>query len=490
MIVLGLLFLASRWLLVQTSYAAHAHWEEPVFLFSGIRLLEEGLGSVWDYQDDLSHGGSLPLLVLAAGAVAAFGPSMMALKAVVIAWSTAGFLLLLSAVRNAWGSRATLVCGVLLLILSPNLARLQVTLVGSHPEALLPAAAALWWFAKNRGTSEPLNRSSFLLGMFAANAIWMSITLAPWMVALLIVGGLGTARRWQQGVSLLLGALLGGAPWIYQNLYLRPHGATLWVQRLGRGAGDVEGPPPLGGMLAFLPESWGLGEAGAAVTVLAVVAWLALASALRLEPLPAQRSPRFGLALLLSSVLTALSLALAHLRPVADEGYYFARFFAPLQVQLLLVAGLAVDAWAVRLGGWLRILASIGAVAAGLYAFLPLLYLGGEVPQQDVLLRRGCLVFGNAEYARSGDARRAVLRLLRLSDTSCRDLACTGLGWALADEYVATASAEGAQRALEAAGTTSCAHKICGGLHFVLARRPGLPQARRSLPEDLRQHCP
>lgn len=490
MVLLATVFVASRWLLVQTSYAAHAHWEESVFLFSALEISHQGLSSVWDYQDDLSHGGSVPLLLLATAAVALCGPSMVALKAVCVAWSLGAFLLTVAAVRRAGGAGAALLSGVFLLALSPNLARLQVTLVGSHPEALLPAAAALWWLAKHDGTEGTVTRDSVAIGALAASAVWMSLTLAPWMAALAAVWWLGAPRRVAAAAGLLAGGIVGGTPWAYQNLYLRPHGATLWLQRLGSSGAEFGAAQGAWGTLQFLPESWGLGEAGVALTALAALAWLALALAVGLREQAERRWLRVAGTLLLGSLLTAVSLAATHLQPAPNEGYYFARFFAPLQVQLLVIGSLAVDTWAARLGGWVRIAFGGAAVAIGVSSFAPLLYQGGEVPAVNVLLRRGCLVFGNAEYARAGDGQRAVWRLMQLADAPCREMACAGLGWALADEYAATGRIEGARAALAAAGTTNCAQRICGGMRFVLARRAGILEERRKLPAEFGERCP
>ncbi len=58
-------FVATRTALLVTSYDANRNWEEPVFLFSASELARDGVTHVFDYQDDLNHGGSVVVLLLA-----------------------------------------------------------------------------------------------------------------------------------------------------------------------------------------------------------------------------------------------------------------------------------------------------------------------------------------------------------------------------------------------------------------------------------------
>lgn len=488
--LLALAAAAVRWVLVRTSYAAHAHWEEPVFLFGSVELARRGLSAIWDYQDDLAHGGSLPLLLLGTLWVRWFGPSILALKGIAVAWSSVAFFVLLLAVRRAWNGNAALLCGVFLLGLSPNLARLQATLVGSHPEALLPAAAALRVFAAQGGGQTRRVAPCLLFGFFAATAAWMSLTFVPWMASLALLWPFSPRRRPSSLAGLAAGGALGALPWVYQNLYLRPHGATLWLRRLRGHAPRLPsgGAHAEWGTLGFFPESWGLGHAGVPLTIVLLLAFFVLAGAVVFDrDLPPERR-RFAAALLLGTLLAAVSLRALPLSPEPNEGYYFARFFVALQVQLLCTAALAAEWLANRLGNALRVLFAAAAVAMGALFLAPLFGTGGQVPPVEVLLRRGCLVFGIAEYARAGEPERAVTRLLSLGDRDCSEMACIGLGWALTDEYLRYRTATGARRALERAGGTACRKRICGGIRFVLDRR--LPRSEpRTLPPEVQEYC-
>ncbi len=491
----GVILLAGgiRWGLVASSYAAHAHWEEPVFLLSAVHLAQLGLGAVWDYQDDLSHGGSVPLLILATWSVRVFGPSMLVLKAIAVAWACAAVAFLVAAVARCWSPGAALLFALLLLCLDPNLARLQATLVGSHPEALLPAAIALWVFAGSVGAPAPQSVAVFALGLAAAAAAWMSLTFAPWMA---VLGGCGwwLARRAHRARTVrawfVAGVGLGLTPWAYQNLYLRPHGALLWAQRLQGPSSELLGNSPHSrwGTLTYLSDSWGLEQSGLGLSLGAGLAALGLLGMVIRDPLLSRTQRCFAASLLASALLTAGSLWASSLGPQGNEGYYFARFFVALHVQMLLLAALVLDQVARRTSAWLQAVVAIGMLAIGAAALLPLFGSGGEPPPLDVLLRRGCLVFGNAELQRAGDPQRALARVVSLTEPGCRDMACTGLGWALADDYLARGSAAAAQRALEWEGAAACKKRLCGGMRFVLARR-GSPARAGWLPREVETLC-
>jgi hypothetical protein len=457
-------------------------------LFSAVELAERGLTAVWDYQDDLSHGGSVPLLVLGALWTRTFGPSMLALKGIVIAWSAAALAALVLAMARACGGRAAALLAVFLLALAPDLARLQATLVGSHPEALLPAALALRVFAGLDEERATRLASPFFVGLWCGACVWMSLSFLPWMAALLLVAGWSWKSRPRLLLACPAGVLLGLAPWMYQNAYLRPHGAFLWRERLAPPLPPGATPEAPLGTLSFLPETWGLSEIGGWVlTATLTLCWVGvLVAILRGALSPARR--RFAAVLMLGSVLSATSLWACAIYPQPKEGYYFSRFFVALQVQLLCLGALAVDQLAERVGSWLPALTAAAAGAVGVVCFAPLFGQGGEVPPLEVLLRRGCLVFGNAEFLRAGDPQRALARLLDLPDPSCREMACTGLGWALADDYLAHHAPDAARRTLALPMPESCKRRICGGLRFVLDRRAPAPELR-TLPPEVGADC-
>src|SRR6185369_15427002 len=72
-LLIVLAFVGSRVALLRTSYDVNQNWEEPVFLFSATELQRDGLHRIFDHQDDLNHGGSVVLLLLAVPWVAVVG---------------------------------------------------------------------------------------------------------------------------------------------------------------------------------------------------------------------------------------------------------------------------------------------------------------------------------------------------------------------------------------------------------------------------------
>lgn len=484
------LFFTSRALLLLTSSAANQNWEEPVFLFGSLELQREGLWRVWDYQDDLDHGGSVPLLLLGALWLRWWEPSVAALKWLVLGWWTVTFVAYLWVVASVFSRRALAVGAVLWLGASPHFARLQVTLVGSHPEAVLPALCATGMLVRleNEKREKPL--LWFSTAWLATVAAWMSYALGGWSLA--IVCAL-TWGRWRSRsiAAALLGLLVGALPWIYQNLYRRPTGWHLWIERLFPLSAAPGGSTPTRpwGTLSYLAQAWGAGEAGLwIVTVLAafaVVPVLALASAGRMA-LPV-RAPRVVWALIAAALLSGLSLALTRISPLPNEDYYFARFFTPLQVLLFILAAGGVDLIAQAWGKWWAIIVATAGVALGGYQLATLYGQGTSTSNFRQEWLRGCLVFGNAEYARAVAPERACERLRQMEDPECRERAFSGLGWSLADEYRRRGSFEHVERALACANDPRSRRAICGGMRFVLTRTASIGS---KLPQELDRICP
>ena len=82
------------------------------------------------------HGGSVVLLLLAVPWVRVLGTSLVTLKGVAILWSTLTLCAFVAVGWRYFSPRVGLLWGVLYFALSPTAARLNVTLVGSHPAAM------------------------------------------------------------------------------------------------------------------------------------------------------------------------------------------------------------------------------------------------------------------------------------------------------------------------------------------------------------------
>ncbi len=217
------LFLCGRIGLLLTSYDANKNWEEPVFLFSATELARDGLTHIFDHQDDLNHGGSVLLLLLAVPWVSLVGTSLLALKGVAVLWSalTVGALIVV-----AWrycSPTVGLLLGIFYTALSPTLARINITLVGSHPEALLPCTVALaCHFEAVRRRTRGLPSNGWVagaLGCACGVAMWVAYISAMFVAPLLLIQ-LMLIRKWQDRAALCIGLLAGAAPWIWQNVWL------------------------------------------------------------------------------------------------------------------------------------------------------------------------------------------------------------------------------------------------------------------------------
>jgi hypothetical protein len=464
-------FIASRVALLLTSYDTNKNWEEPVFLFSATELARDGVTHIFDHQDDLNHGGSVVLLLLAVPWVRVLGTSLAALKGVAILWSTLTLCAFVAVGWRYFSPRVGLLWGVLYFALSPTAARLNVTLVGSHPEVLLPCAGALAayfeWLRGRGGTRRRDGVLAFALGVTSGLALWLAYIGATFVMPLLALR-LASARRRAVWAALAAGLLLGVAPWLYQDLWLRPYGATLWLRYLGGRAAAGEGWIGATGELA---ASFGYPDpAGAIVLALCAAAFLALCAGVsRSRWRTRLAAPLALLPLLIAPVLGLALLAHAVIPGYPDVGYYHYRYFMPLQASLFWLVAVAVDWAASAFGRGVVALAVGGAIIAGVWGQAPL-YAQGNHYQPDFERDRaaGCMVYGEAEGDRAGNAAAATQRLSRLSDGVCRNSAFHGLGWALAEAFLR----DGDLAATEAALATmepSARWSACGGFLFVLS---------------------
>lgn len=475
--VLFLAFVASRAFLLLTSSERIRNWEEPVFLFSALRVQDEGWARVWDYQDDLNHGGSVPLILAGAVWLRWVDPSVLALKWMLLVWWTISFAVFLWAAWSIFSPRAAVAGGFLWVGASPDFARLQVTLVGSHPEAVLPALLGTVWLAGALRAKKPSPARWILIGSAAATATWMSYLSVGWSAALCAGARFATGPRWRRALALGIGISLGALPWLYQNVYLRPHGALLWLRRVGlpeTPGADSDARLGLLGMLAQLPDSLGPAVNGS-LLVAALAAFAALPLLVwshRQWRILAGRVPAMVPVVALAAVGSACVLAIGRIPLLPGEGYYYSRFFAPLLVLLFLLAGAGVDVAVATFGRWCDSAIVAVLLGAGVANLAPLYGQGVAAPSFREEYLRGCLVYGVAEFSRAGSPEQAVAHLARFEDVECRRRAFGGLGWGLADAYIATRSTEQARRFLDAVPDPNLRRAACGGMRFVLARSP------------------
>ena len=427
------LFVVARCRLIASSYDSLANWEEPVFLYSGVDLGEKEASHLFDYQDDLSHGGSLPLVLMAVPWVRTVGWRLDTLKGIAVVWSAATLTALLFV-----GARFVSPClGLLLGLLyaaSPVDAALQVTLVGSHPEAVLFMTLALAAYLRALERDKP--GTNALLGVCCGMAAWCSYLAAPWSAAL---GVAYVARRPRAAIAAACGAVAGMAPWILQNLVLRPHGAMQWITRTGASQAGGEASPSAVVRLAQSLTGDAVTGTAALALLLAFAAWAVLmAWRRRRHGLEATASGAAVLPAALALLVSVAMLELARMPQVPREGFYYFRFFAPSHLALFWLACAGVDDLATRYGGRVWGIATAVTFAFAVVAQLPL-YRGANtyVPDAARDLAAGCVVFGHAEVDRAASDREAVARLGAIAGEGCRRSAFTGFGWRVVSRYAA-----------------------------------------------------
>lgn len=475
-------FVAFRAALLVSSYDANTNWEEPVFLFGALELADVGVTHVLEYQDDLNHGGSVVLLLLAVPWIQVMGTSLLALKGLAILWSTLTLMAFVAVGWRHWSPRVGLWLGVCFAVASPTFARLNITLVGSHPESLLPVALALdaylgWARARREGQPES-PWTAFALGLWSGVAMWISYVSTMFIAPLLVLRA--AARGGRGRLDLVgLGWIVGVMPWLVQNLWLRPHGAGMWRTHV-----TSDGPPgwiaDAGRILTELAESYGW-EAPAGAWILAVcgIALLSLTVSLvrgkdpetrdrRWELLPFAAAPYVGFLMLLA----------ARISPSPGEGYYYARFYVSVQVALFWVLVLVAERWTRSMNdaivAVLVLVLTVGAVAAQ----APLLGRGASYAANiEVDRSKGCMVFGVAEADRARDWPTAAARLGGLRGERCRDRAFGGLGWGMAVRFLADQDASAAGEALRSIADVRRRYAACGGFNFILHNARSRPSS-------------
>jgi hypothetical protein len=516
MAALVMVFIGARVMLVATSYDTATNWEEPVFLHSALDLNERGLGSIFDYQDDLSHGGSLPLILIASQWVRAFGPRLDVLKGVAIVWSTVTLVALMLVGCRYLSAAGGVLIGLLYAGLSANAAQLQVTLVGSHPESVLfcVLALAMYWRALEDDSSaiapEGVWRSravAALLGLFSGLAIWCSYLATPFVAPLLAFHAVLRPRR---ALVVTAGLAAGVLPWTVQNLWLRPYGAAQWRERVGYFHAMPGQAWDRLEILERVGRSFGFGEPVGAF-VLVVLVGLALTAVTRSisrrrSPDPATRAMSFDLQevtpalqahgvlpLAIGALASIVMIAIAQPHAIPDEGYYYYRFFMPLQVALCWLAALAIVQLSEPIRRPAYAAACVLLVGAWILGQAPL-YGRGNAYEPDLARDRasGCAVFGHAELDRAGEHAAARARLERIEDEGCRSAAFVGYGWAVVSRYARDGYAQQLADALAVISQPQLRTQACAAARQLMATM--YPQAmsqdrRRTGAQSLERAC-
>jgi hypothetical protein len=485
------LFLTTRIALIASSYDAVSNWEEPVFLFSATELPQAGWSRLFAHQDDLNHGASLPLVVLAAGWVRLFGTSLAALKGVALLWSTLTLVAMTSVAWRFFSAPIAVLLAALYTFASPALARLNVTLVGSHPEAVLPCTlllgAYLEWLRRQQRNERPALWLGVALGFFAGLSLWTAYVSLMWVVAIAAswlfcvlkpkaVSGTGDGSRESRDrtgppsalyrtpyvlLGATLGAVTGFSPWFIQNLWLRPHGAWLWRADAGLSASPLTSSTRL---IDDLATSFGFGSVVDLAVCSSCVLALLVAS---VELIRRETSERWARLPIVTAAWLGLVL-LALVAPPSQEGWYGSRFFVPEQAALFWVAALVTVGDGRRLR--LRLSAMLGVLVVLAFTGLwPLMSLGNTyTPDPRGDRERGCAVYGLAALPRAGSVAAAVSDIEAVVDPSCRGRAASGLGWGIGARTLADGDFVAVRQAVEQTVPPAWRRSVCGGFYFVM----------------------
>jgi hypothetical protein len=466
-------YFVARFALLSTSWDANQNWEEPVFLYSAVELQHAGIGRIFDHQDDLNHGGSIALLLAAVPWFRLFTPDLESLKWLTIVWSAATMIVFLWLLARYISSSAAIAFGVCYVALSPTLARTNLTAVGSHPEALLLCALAVASYLESlrraqRGSSS--SAADFGLGAICGLAVWMSYVSAAFAVPLLVCHT-GFRRSVRASTISAIGIAMGLLPWSYQNLWLRPHGATHWRDAVvGPQRDSLSLFDRATATFAELAASFGLpGAGGSIVVATAILVTVVLVAALALKRWRRQLwiPAAVVVPLVVIPLVGSSMLAATDLNRTVGEGYYFYRFFVPLQVSLFMLFALAWDG--VRRAGprWIATGTFVVALAVGVTVQAPLYGLGNSYasdPNTEML--RGCKVYGVAEGARAGNSLVARRNLTEVRDSGCRAKAFGGFGWWLATQADKPDGHLLIRDTLAAIDAPALRWATCGGLYF------------------------
>ncbi len=210
-------FVVHRALLIALGFDGIYFWEETYRL-----LIAEALRGGWaiplhDLQADPYAGGSVVFAGLTALVSAVSGPSIVALKAVALAWSALGLWLWLLMADNVFGRRTAHVLGLVWLAAPPVFAVFNVVGQGFHSDTV--TLSGLQWLLMYRYVARSTDRSIARARLFAWMAvaglsIWFSYASALTFVAAAayaLAAGALPLRSWPLAAA---GFAAGFSPWI------------------------------------------------------------------------------------------------------------------------------------------------------------------------------------------------------------------------------------------------------------------------------------
>ncbi|MFT4542649.1 MAG: hypothetical protein ACI841_001899 [Planctomycetota bacterium] len=223
--------------------------------------------SLLDYQYAPFFGGALVVSVVAMPFFAWLGPSVSALKMTGLVFNGFATLFLFLALDRCLGRRAAWFGAFLFALSPPGYSILAITAFGSHVETNAFAMAAFYFSVLLMGKlrpdadapddNPPSRLIAGLLGFTAGFGIYFSYIV---MLSLAAIGATwilgGRLRRLRAAApAIIVGFLMGLAPWLAFNVPRSFPGMTIYGRSLGN-AGSAEGPSALARMGQLLSDGY------------------------------------------------------------------------------------------------------------------------------------------------------------------------------------------------------------------------------------------
>gem|GEM_PF-3461906 len=222
-------FIAYRIGVVLLGFNGTFFWEEAYRVLAADVLLQGWPVPLVDLQADPYAGGSLVMAVLYAPLLWAFGPSIVALKLVGIAWTAAGLAIWLHTIAKYFGRAAANAFGLLFVLAPPAFVVFNVFVMGSHQETVTLSGLQflmLYRFVYGERRSSELAAWCVTAGLSMWFCYTSVVTFVPCVLFALAAGAL-PPRRW---AALAAFVAAGLSPWLAYNWAVSGAG----VQVVGR----------------------------------------------------------------------------------------------------------------------------------------------------------------------------------------------------------------------------------------------------------------
>jgi hypothetical protein len=234
----AVVFCAHRIVMLWFAFDATYYWEETYRLLMGEALAHHWPWPLLEIQADPYSGGSLVFAALAAPVVTVFGPTLLGLKLIALAWSAVGFIAWTALVDRWFGRWPAFAFATLFVFGPPLFTVYNLVAMGSHAEVVTIAGIQL--LIAYRFLYDDTHPNGWLAawGVAAGLGTWFMYTaLIPFAACVLVAVAAGTlpVRRWP---TLAVGFLVGATPLIAANILGHANGLAVVARTFGSA-----GPP-------------------------------------------------------------------------------------------------------------------------------------------------------------------------------------------------------------------------------------------------------